>query len=121
MRDSIARALVRMLALFIPSVRRPEPGRHTAAYLADQPAPADPGPWGIPWTTPTPAHVIERHTPLRGEDVQLVRPYVAGFQPPQTKTEWQVERRRAAAFASAGYDYPYSYPGAPTLAGAVSA
>ncbi|MEU7238464.1 hypothetical protein AB0A82_41710, partial [Streptomyces chrestomyceticus] len=78
MRDLTARALAWVLALFIPSARRPESGRHTAAYLADQPAPADPGPWGAPWTTPTPAHIIERHTPLCGEDVPLVRPYVAG-------------------------------------------
>ncbi|KOT56182.1 hypothetical protein ADK43_23950 [Streptomyces rimosus subsp. rimosus] len=119
MRDLIARALVRVFALFIPSARRPEPGRHSAAYLADQPAPAESGPWGTPWTTPTPAHVIERHTPLRGEDVPLVRPYVGGS--PKTETEWQLERRRAVAFAAAGYDYPYSYPGAPTLVGAVSA
>ncbi len=119
MRDSIARICGWVLSLLIPSTRRPKPGRHTAAYLADQPTPATPGPWGTPWTTPTPAHVIQRHTPLRGEDVPLVRPYVGGS--PKTESEWQLERRRAVAFAAAGYDYPYSYPGAPTLAGAVSA
>ncbi|MGW4032847.1 hypothetical protein ACWEFL_26690 [Streptomyces sp. NPDC004838] len=27
------------------------------------------------WTTPVPWHVSERHTPLRGEDTHLVRPY----------------------------------------------
>ncbi|WP_073762587.1 hypothetical protein [Streptomyces sp. CB02923] len=118
MRDSIARALAWVLALLVPSARRLKPGRHSAAYLANQ---AAPGAWETPCPAPTPPHVIERHTPLRGEDVRLVRPYVAGFQPPQTEAEWQMERRRAAAFASAGYDYPYSYPGAPTLAGAVSA
>ncbi|MGW4030927.1 hypothetical protein ACWEFL_16665 [Streptomyces sp. NPDC004838] len=28
-----------------------------------------------PWTTPLPAHVLERLVPLRGEDIPLVRPY----------------------------------------------
>jgi hypothetical protein len=39
------------------------------------PAPAPVNPWAQPWTTPVPPHIIERHTPLRGEDIDLVRPY----------------------------------------------
>jgi hypothetical protein len=31
--------------------------------------------WAQPWHSPTPAHVLERTAPLRGEDVSLVRPY----------------------------------------------
>ncbi|WP_186768199.1 hypothetical protein [Streptomyces qinzhouensis] len=28
-----------------------------------------------PWTTPTPAHVLERQRPFNGEDIPLARPY----------------------------------------------
>ncbi|AZK94896.1 MULTISPECIES: hypothetical protein [Streptomyces] len=31
--------------------------------------------WMTPWTTPTPAHVLERQRPFNGEDIPLVRPY----------------------------------------------
>lgn len=54
MRDAIARALTWVLSL-LPWTRRPEPGRHSAAFLADQaePAPAHESPWSRPWTGPT--------------------------------------------------------------------
>lgn len=52
---------------------RPQVG---CAPPALPPVPQPSSTWGAAWTTPTPAHVRERHAPLRGEDVALVRPYV---------------------------------------------
>ncbi|MFF0445579.1 hypothetical protein ACFYT4_04005 [Streptomyces sp. NPDC004609] len=84
MRDAVRRALVQALNLVLPSR-----GRHRSA--ADRGPVPTPGPrpvglWGQPWPTPTPAHVVERHTPLRGEDVRLVRPYVSPARHPPHRT-----------------------------------
>ncbi|MEV8308497.1 hypothetical protein AB0P36_14330 [Streptomyces flavidovirens] len=107
MRDVIARALSWVLSVLAP--RRP--GRHSAAFLADQPEPAPVDPWSKPWPTPIPEHIRALYTPLRGEDVALTRPYVLA----ETTMELGVigERRRAAALATLGVDYPYTYEGAP--------
>ncbi|MFI6288437.1 hypothetical protein ACIBCM_27445 [Streptomyces sp. NPDC051018] len=71
MRDAVRHALVRALELVLPSR-----GRHRAAEAPDAgPAGVPVGLWERPWPTPTPVHVIERHAPLRGEDVRLTRPY----------------------------------------------
>jgi hypothetical protein len=67
MRNAIARTLVRVLERLLPAR-----GVHAAS---PEPAEIRANPWARPWTTPLPAHVIERHTPLRGEDIRLVRPY----------------------------------------------
>ncbi|WP_411146330.1 hypothetical protein [Streptomyces sp. x-80] len=99
MRDLIARILAWMLTALTP--RRP--GRHTAEYQADQPAPsAEPvSPWSRPWTSPTKeeARAIFRQQVEATLALQVIR-----------------ERRRAAALATMGVDYPYSYPGAPFTA-----
>lgn len=101
MRDAIARALTWVLAL-LPWTRRPEPGRHAAAYFAAQPAPApEPtsvNPWARPWTGPT-----------KEEAAEFFR------QRAETTLELHVirERRRAAEFATVGVDDPYAYDGAP--------
>ncbi len=111
MRDRIARALSWVLSVLAP--RRP--GRHSAAFLTDQPEPtAEPAPvnpWSKPWPTPTPEHIRALYVPMRGEDVALTRPYVLV----ETTMELGIicERRRAAALASLGVDYPYTYEGAP--------
>ncbi|MGW0559610.1 hypothetical protein ACWDZ4_02980 [Streptomyces sp. NPDC003016] len=111
MRDRIARALSWVLSLLAP--RRP--GRHSAAFFAEPPEPtvepAPVSPWSRPWPTPTPEHIRSLYAPLRGEDVALTRPYVLA----KTTVELGVihERRRAAALATLGVDYPYTYPGAP--------
>ncbi|MEV6993075.1 hypothetical protein AB0N87_28370 [Streptomyces sp. NPDC093228] len=47
---------------------------------------------------------------LRGEDVALVRPYVAAWER-QREREAQRERRIAAALASLGVDYAYGPQG----------
>ncbi|MEV6681350.1 hypothetical protein AB0N09_31440 [Streptomyces erythrochromogenes] len=101
-------------ALLLPLVTSThEPGRHSAAYVPPTRLPVDfsPSIWLTPWETPRPRHVVERNEPIRDE-LPLVRPYIAGFPPPTTEEEWRRERRRAAAFAQAGRDYAYSYPGA---------
>ncbi|MGW0560923.1 hypothetical protein ACWDZ4_09860 [Streptomyces sp. NPDC003016] len=112
MRDRIARALAWALSVLTP--RRP--GRHSATFLAELPEPTtEPAPpvdpWSKPWPTPTPEHIRTLFTPLRGEDVMLTRPHVLA----ETTMELGVigERRRAAALATLGVDYPYTYEGAP--------
>ncbi|MFE7262276.1 hypothetical protein ACFU9B_09435 [Streptomyces sp. NPDC057592] len=92
--------------------------RHSAAYVAPTRVAVDLSPsiWLTSWETPAPPHVIERDRPFVDE-LPVVRPYVAGFPSPRTEQEWQGERRRAAAFAQAGRDYPYTYPGALLAAG----
>ncbi|MCX4667364.1 hypothetical protein OG453_11935 [Streptomyces sp. NBC_01381] len=96
MRDRIARALAWTLSVLAP--RRP--GRHSAAFLADQaePTPTPVNPWARPWTGPT-----------KEEAAASFR------QPSETAMELGLirERRRAAVLATMGVDYPYSYPGAP--------
>ncbi|ALO07990.1 hypothetical protein AQF52_2395 [Streptomyces venezuelae] len=96
-----------MLSVLAP--RRP--GRHSAAYLDDQ---ADPvpvpvaipvAPWTKPRPTPTPEHVRGLFTPLRGEEVPLIRPYC------RMDDTWELhvvcERRRAEV----GYVERMSGPG----------
>lgn len=107
MRDVIARALVWVLRLLLPAR-----GRHSAAPVyTPEPESAPVDPWSRPWPTPIPEHIHTLYAPLRGEDVALARPYVLA----ETTMELGVihERRRAAALATMGVDYPYSYPGAP--------
>ncbi len=80
-------------------------GRHSAAFLADQaePTPAPVNPWSRPWTGPTKEQAREffrrEAERQRAEDTMelgIIR-----------------ERRRAAALAAMGVDYPYTYDGAP--------
>lgn len=109
MRDAIARALSWALHVLLPArgrhAARPEPTH-------PDPVPTPLSPWDRPWTTPTPSHIIERHTPLRGEDLALVRPYVLPRPRPHPRL-LQYERRMAALLATLGTDYPYTYDGAP--------
>ncbi|MET9429821.1 hypothetical protein [Streptomyces sp. NPDC003036] len=104
-----------LLLLLNPSTK--SPGRHSAEYVPPPRVRADLSPsiWLAPWETPQPQHVTERSLPFEDE-LPAVRPYVAGFPPPSTEEEWRRERRRAAAFAQAGMDYAYTYPGAPIFA-----
>lgn len=123
MRDAIARALTWALAL-LPWTHRPKPGRHTAASLIDQPTPepAPVSPWSKPWTTPTPQHVIERHTPISGEESHPIRPYVSTEITLNLRTV--CERRRALAAAEMfAEDYPYVFEGShsATIAAGVAA
>ncbi|MFI1012805.1 hypothetical protein [Streptomyces sp. NPDC020965] len=67
MRQAIQRALLRVLESLFPAQ-----GRHSGRF---PPVPLPVNPWALPWTTPTPQHIIDRHTPLRGEDCAFIRPY----------------------------------------------
>ncbi|MFD9859776.1 hypothetical protein [Streptomyces alboflavus] len=106
--------------LLLLPLRRGRHGRHSAAHFAARPAPVELSPsiWLKPWTSPPAPHVAERAEPFVDE-LPPARPYVSGFPPPRSEQEWQSERRRAAAFAQAGRDYPYSYPGALAPSGSI--
>ncbi|MBT2401058.1 hypothetical protein [Streptomyces sp. ISL-100] len=102
MRDAIARTLVWMLSV-LPWSRRTTPGRHSSDYLADHSEPDRVSPWARPWTGPT-----------KQEAQELFR------QQAEATLELNLtqERRRAAALATMGMDYPYTYEGAPFPASA---
>ncbi|WP_329020784.1 hypothetical protein [Streptomyces sp. NBC_00690] len=74
MRNAIRHALTRMLNRLLPAR-----GRHCAHPPRPPVQPA--GPWAKPWPTAVPAHVVERHTPLRGEDLPAARPYAPRHRP----------------------------------------
>ncbi|MFD4372751.1 hypothetical protein [Streptomyces sp. NPDC058486] len=86
-----------------------QPGRHSAAYRAPETLPTLAVPRATPWPAPTPQHVTARHTPLRGEDTPLVRPYVLAEN--TLRLGAIRERRTAAVLATLGVDYPYEYAG----------
>lgn len=86
---------MRSLLVLIMSMLLPSRGRHAAA---DTPEPASPAP------TPTAVRPAARRQVLRGEDVQLVRPYLLAHER-KLEREAQRERRTAAALASMGVDY----------------
>ncbi|MFE6225741.1 hypothetical protein [Streptomyces sp. NPDC057854] len=115
MRELIALAAIGLGSLLVlwcvlelwPDRRRP--GRHSAAYCAPETLPTLAVPRAAPWPTLTPEHVATRHTPLRGEDTALIRPYVRV----DDTLELRVirERRTAAVLATLGVDYAYGYAG----------
>jgi hypothetical protein len=76
MRKTLARVLARLPFRGLRPFRRPRTPTPVAPAVI-----RDAGPWSRPWPTPVPPHVIERHTPLRGEDLDLVRPYVLPHPP----------------------------------------
>lgn len=104
MRDAIARALSWVLSFFVP--RRP--GRHSAEYLVCcvPTGPVHESPWSKPWTGPTKeeARALFQRQAETTIELAAIR-----------------ERRRAAALATMGVDYPYTYDGAPFPASAFAA
>ncbi len=122
MRDRIAHALLWALRIMFPGVRTrirliAAPGTGSRSKKRPRPVQEPVSPWSRPWTTPTPKHVTERHTPLHGEEVALARPYVLTEETLQLRTV-QHERRTALSLALDGVDHPYTYPGAPFPASA---
>lgn len=107
LRDSIARALCWVLCLLFP---RPRPGRRTAAYLAFVQAESRvaaraalrQSPWRNPWTGPTKADALAHFARHKNCDSPAAQGELRAIR----------ERRRAAALATMGIDYPYTYPGA---------
>ncbi|MFE9410943.1 hypothetical protein ACFYN0_19475 [Streptomyces sp. NPDC006704] len=91
MRDRIARLFTWLRLVLVPQPSR-RPGRHSAAYLAEQSATTHPkpaSPWNAPWQGPSAATVRE----IWREGAGL----------PQL----QRERRWATAFAELGIDYDH--------------
>ncbi|MEU5402737.1 hypothetical protein ABZ348_25950 [Streptomyces sp. NPDC005963] len=81
MRDAIRHALPWLLDCLLPAW-----GRHGCRSIRlSTGSPVEPvSPWARPWPTAVPAHVIERHTPLRGEDLPAARPYAPRHRPSRT-------------------------------------
>jgi hypothetical protein len=90
MRDGIARALVWVLRLMLPSR-----GRHTALPHEPHVTPTSSSPWSRPWTGPSAAEVRA----------------IFGAEEALRLTPVQRERRFAVEFAALGVEYPYRYPG----------
>ena len=102
MRDAIACALLWALSA-LPWTRRTKPGRHSAVYLAECVDPVPVSPWSQPWTGPTKAQAHELFRQQMETTLEL---------------NLTCQRRRAAALATMGVDYPYTYEGAPFPASA---
>jgi hypothetical protein len=104
MRDAIARALLWVLSV-LPWTRRTNPGRHSAVFLAEHEPTPEPreNPWSNPWTGPTKDEACALFQQQAEMTLELSLPQ---------------ERRRAAALATLGIDYPYTYAGAPFPASA---
>jgi len=99
-RNSTARAisacLRTLLALLLPAT-----GKRRKPQNAPAPAPQPyVSPWSRPWTGPTKEEAAEFFRRQAAADAER-------------EARLQHERRRAAAYASLGMDYPYTYEGAP--------
>lgn len=83
---------------FIARLFFPSAGKHRAEAVPT----AEPSPVPCPLPTPPLPHA----EPLRGEDVALVRPYLAAFER-QAERRRQRERRTALVLATQGIDYDF--------------
>ncbi|MET8981541.1 hypothetical protein ABZX85_38700 [Streptomyces sp. NPDC004539] len=111
MRHSIAHAISACLRTLI-ALLLPATGRRRKCCVKTPAAPATPepvtpvipvSPWSRPWTSPSKAEAAEIFR--RQEEARLWAEVA--------ELHLQRERRRAAAYAAAGVDYPYTYEGAP--------
>ncbi|MHC5903381.1 hypothetical protein ACVNF4_05630 [Streptomyces sp. S6] len=102
MRHSIAHAISACLrtlfSLLFPATgkRRKQPA---SPAVAPTPQPYV-SPWSRPWTGPTKEEAAEFFRRQAAADAER-------------EARLQYERRQAAAYASVGVDYPYTYDGAP--------
>ncbi|MDX3388309.1 hypothetical protein PV682_43775 [Streptomyces niveiscabiei] len=101
MRHAIARAIFACLHILL-TLALPAKGRRRKPPTAAAPVPPPPyvSPWSRPWTGPTKEEAAEFFRRQAEADTARER-------------ELQQERQRAAAYATLGIDYPYTYPGAP--------
>ena len=101
MRHSIARAISACLRTLL-AVLLPAKGKHRQTEPVPAPTPPEPyvSPWSRPWTGPTKEEAAEFFRRQAAADAER-------------EARLQYERRRAAAYASLGMDYPYTYEGAP--------
>jgi len=95
MSQLIAHAILACLRTLL-ELLLPASGKRRATPQPAAPTPAEPyvSPWSRPWTSPTKAEA-------------------AAFFRQQAERDAQFERRQAAAYATLGVDYPYTYDGAP--------
>jgi len=95
MSQLIAHAILACLRTLL-ELLLPASGKRRATPQPAAPTPAEPyvSPWARPWTSPSKAEA-------------------AAFFRAQAERDLQHERRQAAAYASLGVDYPYTYDGAP--------
>jgi len=100
-RHSIARAISACLRTLL-AVLLPAKGKHRQTEPVPAPTPPEPyvSPWSRPWTGPTKEEAAEFFRRQAAADAER-------------EARLQYERRRAAAYASLGMDYPYTYEGAP--------
>ncbi|MDT3395604.1 hypothetical protein RKE29_02880 [Streptomyces sp. B1866] len=101
--------LVAWLRSLFTRPQHPSAGQRTTPT---RPGPAPVSVWATPWPTPVPAHVLDRHRTVSGDDVSLVRPYVLRWEQ-EAERRRRAERRMALVLAEAGApDVPsYSYAG----------
>ncbi|MHC5908203.1 hypothetical protein ACVNF4_30615 [Streptomyces sp. S6] len=102
MRHSIARAISACLRTLF-SLLLPATGKRRKPQAAPAVAPTPQlyvSPWSRPWTGPTKEEAAELFRRQATADAER-------------ETRLQYERRQAAAYASLGMDYPYTYDGAP--------
>ncbi|QNP71103.1 hypothetical protein IAG44_17770 [Streptomyces roseirectus] len=103
MRHSIARAISACLHILL-SYLLPATGTRRKPLAAAAPVPPETSqpyvsPWTRPWTSPS-----------KEEAAAIFRRQAEAD---ATRERLQQERRRAAAYATLGIDYPYTYDGAP--------
>jgi len=98
-RNSIARAISACLRTPL-TVLLPAKGKHRQTEPVEAPARPEPyvSPWSRPWTSPSKAEAAAFFHQQAEATLEL---------------RLQRERRRAAALASLGVEYPYTYEGAP--------
>lgn len=113
MRHAIARAIFACLHILL-TLALPASGRRRKQATAPVPPPPYVSPWSRPWTGPTKEEAAEFFR--RQAEADAVRQVLAErehtLQDPAEHARQQ-ERQRAAAYATLGIDYPYTYPGAP--------
>ncbi|MHC5905854.1 hypothetical protein ACVNF4_18425 [Streptomyces sp. S6] len=102
MRNLIAHAISACLRTLF-SLLLPATGKRRKQPATPAPTPAPQpyvSPWSRPWTGPTKEEAAEFFRRQAAADAER-------------ETRLQYERRQAAAYASLGMDYPYTYDGAP--------
>ncbi|QNP71930.1 hypothetical protein IAG44_22615 [Streptomyces roseirectus] len=106
--SGLSACLRTLLALVLPATGRrrkqcvPEP--------VPVPVPVE-SPWSRPWTSPSKAEAAEIFRRQAERQAQVEAAW-------ELRVQW--ERRRAAALATLGEDYPYTYEGGPFGADAFS-
>ncbi|WP_416975769.1 hypothetical protein [Streptomyces sp. 4F14] len=105
MRHAISHAISACLHILL-SLALPARGRRRKPPTPATPILPQPyvSPWSRPWTGPTKEEAAEFFRRQAAADTERHL---------QAERLLQQERRRAAAFATLGVDYPYTYNGAP--------